>query len=243
MNNNIDTVERVAIRMEETILRILSAHSFTPKDFTSRELTLSQAYCLLWQNSKTGEVSGRQGSHELLAGCASAVLLDLFVMGKIVVSVTDDCSHGALVKNVHTSPTGSYFDRAMLNNIVKHQNKYPGYRQKLRYWIQYETRFVPKRRCATITLDSLAEQGILEKKESMFRTDYPSIDPGPKGAFIKELHRVLLEGEVPDVYLRTLLTLIHAVDSLEGPWESILAKYFTDDQLTRVQGKVLECIW
>lgn len=44
---------------------------------------LSEAYCLLWQNSTTGDVAGRQGSKAKIGGAVCAVLLDLIAMGKI----------------------------------------------------------------------------------------------------------------------------------------------------------------
>lgn len=44
---------------------------------------LSEAYVLLWQNSSTGDVNGRQGSKNKIGGSVCAVLLDLIAMGKI----------------------------------------------------------------------------------------------------------------------------------------------------------------
>ena len=46
-------------------------------------LQLSEAYCLLWQDSRTGDVYGRQGSKAKIGGAVCAVLLDLIAMGKI----------------------------------------------------------------------------------------------------------------------------------------------------------------
>lgn len=46
-------------------------------------LQLSEAYCLLWQNSRTGGVDGRQGSKAKIGGAVCAVLLDLIAMEKI----------------------------------------------------------------------------------------------------------------------------------------------------------------
>lgn len=48
-----------------------------------RDLKLSQAVCLLWQNSTTGEVSGRHSDLHLLVCVYCAGLLDLLVMDKI----------------------------------------------------------------------------------------------------------------------------------------------------------------
>lgn len=48
-----------------------------------RELKLSQAICLLWQNSTTGEVTGRHSDLHLLVCVYCAGVLDLLVMDKI----------------------------------------------------------------------------------------------------------------------------------------------------------------
>jgi hypothetical protein len=48
-----------------------------------RELKLSQAICLLWQNSTTGEVSGRHSDLHLLVCVYCAGILDLLVIDKI----------------------------------------------------------------------------------------------------------------------------------------------------------------
>jgi hypothetical protein len=47
------------------------------------DLKLSQAVCLLWQNSTTGEVSGRHSDLHLLVCVYCAGLLDLLIMDKI----------------------------------------------------------------------------------------------------------------------------------------------------------------
>ena len=57
----------------------LSDEPYNPVFF----LQLSEAYCLLWQDSRTGDVDGRQGSKAKIGGAVCAVLLDLIAMGKI----------------------------------------------------------------------------------------------------------------------------------------------------------------
>ena len=69
------------------ILMILD-HKLRSRGFILRwhrlfSLQLSEAYVLLWQNSSTGDVNGRQGSKNKIGGSVSAVLLDLIAMGKI----------------------------------------------------------------------------------------------------------------------------------------------------------------
>ena len=51
---------------------------------------LSEAYCLLWQHSNTGEVVGRQNSKQKIGGAVCAVLLDLIAMEKIKIEQLEE---------------------------------------------------------------------------------------------------------------------------------------------------------
>lgn len=67
----------------ERLREILESRHFNKDDFEGRPLKLSQAFCLLWQNKNNGEVSGRQRAGRTANAAVLAVLLDLFVLGKI----------------------------------------------------------------------------------------------------------------------------------------------------------------
>lgn len=67
----------------ERLREILQSRYFNKDDCEGRPLKLSQAFCLLWQNKDSGEVSGRQRAGRTANAAVLAVLLDLFVLGKI----------------------------------------------------------------------------------------------------------------------------------------------------------------
>jgi len=62
---------------------LLSSDRFDKDSIILRDLSLSQAFCLLWQNQQTGDVAGRQRPTALTDTAAAAVLLDLYVLEKI----------------------------------------------------------------------------------------------------------------------------------------------------------------
>ena len=62
---------------------LLSYDKFDKDSIIQRDLSLSQAFCLLWQNDKTGDVAGRQRPSVMTDTACAAVLLDLYVLGKI----------------------------------------------------------------------------------------------------------------------------------------------------------------
>lgn len=62
---------------------LLSSDKFDKDSVMLRDISLSQAFCLLWQNEETGDVAGRQRPSATTDTAAAAVLLDLYVLGKI----------------------------------------------------------------------------------------------------------------------------------------------------------------
>ena len=62
---------------------LLASDRFDKHSIAERELSLSQAFCLLWQNQHTGNVEGRQRPNAMTDTATAAVLLDLHVLEKI----------------------------------------------------------------------------------------------------------------------------------------------------------------
>lgn len=62
---------------------LLASDRFDKHSIAERELSLSQAFCLLWQNQHTGNVEGRQRPNAMTDTATAAVLLDLYVLEKI----------------------------------------------------------------------------------------------------------------------------------------------------------------
>lgn len=69
----------VAAKMGE----LLASDRFDKDSITEKDLSLSQAFCLLWQNQDTGDVAGRQSPNAMTDTASAAVLLDLYVLEKI----------------------------------------------------------------------------------------------------------------------------------------------------------------
>ena len=80
-------IEHAIKEMTKSVVEVINSSHFDRGNITERKLKLSQAYCLLWQDLESGEVSGRMSSPELNAGCAGAALLDLIALGVIDVDV------------------------------------------------------------------------------------------------------------------------------------------------------------
>ncbi|KAJ7388559.1 hypothetical protein OS493_036926 [Desmophyllum pertusum] len=67
MNDSADEDEVVDF-VKYTICGILASPLFDKKAIQQKSFKLSEAYCLLWQNSRTGDVDGRQGSKAKIGG-------------------------------------------------------------------------------------------------------------------------------------------------------------------------------
>merc|ERR1712072_644304 len=57
--------------------KIVTHKNFNSEHFQNYDLYLSEAYCLLWQNADTGEVSGRKLGIPLKIGTFAALFIDL----------------------------------------------------------------------------------------------------------------------------------------------------------------------
>lgn len=69
--------------VSKTLGELLSCERFDKSAIIQRDLSLSQAFCLLWQNDKTGDVAGRQRPTAMSHTACAAVLLDLYVLEKV----------------------------------------------------------------------------------------------------------------------------------------------------------------
>ena len=69
--------------VSKTLGELLSRERFDKSAIIQRDLSLSQAFCLLWQNDKTGDVAGRQRPSAMSHTACAAVLLDLYILEKV----------------------------------------------------------------------------------------------------------------------------------------------------------------
>ena len=87
--------------MRDAVLEVVNSPYFDVEVFRNRQLTLSQAYCLLWQDAESGNVWGRQTSLERTGGAAATCLIDLVVKGKICFEVTSKTTLGVEREDVY----------------------------------------------------------------------------------------------------------------------------------------------
>ena len=218
----------------DAIRLIITCKDFNKESFKKRRLYLSEAYCLLWQNAGTGDVDGRKSSLHLRTGAFAAVLVDLFVLGKI--SITEDTStlqcpeHQKLMLKVSDgTPTSTYLDKAGFEHILAHHQKHRGTPKPVYDWLDRE-----ERECSvSVTLKNLVKRGILEDVHSgffgMFHK-YPTKDSGPEQELDKELKLVSLKEMKPDSYMLSLLTLSRTADNFFSFVDPILEKHFTKQE-------------
>ena len=70
-------------KIARNVQEILQSDRFVIECFKGRDLKISQALCLLWHNQISGEVPGRKSSAPLYGNVTAAVIIDLFVLGKV----------------------------------------------------------------------------------------------------------------------------------------------------------------
>ncbi|EDO44215.1 predicted protein [Nematostella vectensis] len=180
---------------------------------------------------------------ELIAGAAACCILDLIVLGKLSVEVLPGSTLGistkdVIVKVIDEKPTHTYLDKAIFDAILDHHRSNPDKPKKLRSWILMDlNRIVPKTKCATVTLDSLADIGILCKKESTFSIKYPTLNPGIQENLLKELQEVGY-GREPASYMRALLTIMRTVDNLLLCWDPLLKKQFPKEKYAAAKERI-----
>lgn len=81
-----EDIEEIADKFAGKFDAITCSTLYDKSEILKRDLKLSQAMCLLWQNSTTGEVSGRNNDLHLLVGVYCAGLLDLLVLEKYTIN-------------------------------------------------------------------------------------------------------------------------------------------------------------
>ena len=77
-------VRDVSNKLTQAVMEIVNSSHFDKKEILQRPLNLTQAYSLLWQESKNGKVDG---SLELRAGAVCAAVVDLIVLEKIEIGI------------------------------------------------------------------------------------------------------------------------------------------------------------
>ena len=234
--------------MRDAILEVVNSDHFDKEaivgEIKSRRINISEAFCLLWQNSETGDVSGRQAGIELNGAAAAVCIVDLVILGKVEIEVVPGTTLGVkkidvFAKLKDPTPTGTFLDKAIFNDMLEHHQKKPENPKKLKDWIMYGVqKCKPKNKCSTITLDSLVEKGILDRKESTFSIKYPTSLQGPERELADELNKIALENAEMTAYMRVLLTMLRAADDLLCFWDPLLKKHFPKKDYPRAKERI-----
>ncbi|KAL9976473.1 hypothetical protein ACROYT_G013780 [Oculina patagonica] len=212
---------------------LLASERFDKDSIAHRELSLSQAFCLLWQNQQTGDVAGRQRPNAITDSATAAVLLDLYVLEKI--DLEKEIKHWmdrkrqiVMVKVKDATLTGSYLDQALFSDIVKHHQRTDGKPRTIVEWIiqgSYE-----RENSATVVLDSLVIRGILGRESKLFGRRYPTVDSEPQRKLLDEIRKVVLLSQPADGYIWTLLKLMYEADCCMGKKSPLLSRCFSPEE-------------
>ncbi|XP_032234023.1 uncharacterized protein LOC116616177 [Nematostella vectensis] len=225
----------------QTYLReILQSGRFNIKDCQSRNLHLSQAYCLLWQNPETGEVTGRVSDEIIHDAAVAAILLDLAVRGYVELCIQEKTfmmkvgivSQGVDVKVTNPTPTDTFLDKALFTRILDSTMRSAG------DWM-IRTFSLKGGEVLTPILDSLVDQGIFSvESQSCMGRKYPIMNQGPKKELQKELQMIALNDHHADGFMWPLLKLARGVDALELGRAPILEHNFSDQDYNRAKKNI-----
>lgn len=98
-------IKVVSDKLTQAIGEIVNSSDFVKKEILQRPLNLTQAYCLLWQESKDGDV---KGSMELRGGAVCAAVVDLIVLDKVEVEIDPKSLLGFKYENILLKVSGLY---------------------------------------------------------------------------------------------------------------------------------------
>ncbi|KXJ14920.1 hypothetical protein AC249_AIPGENE27505 [Exaiptasia diaphana] len=236
-------MDYTAGKMTEALVAIVNSSWFDKESFQTEKLKLSQAFCLLWQDPESGDVSGRKSGVECQAAAAAAGIVDLIVMDRVEIEVQPNKTLGIkddniLLKVKNEKPTGTYLDGPLFDDIAEHHNKKPGNPEKVKKVIWRDIAHMrTKSQVATNTLDSLVELGILDMKEKFVGRKYPTAKPGVEESLRDQIRSVVLDGAEPNSYIHALLIISRMADkvSMNTP---VLKKCFTKDEYDRAKDKM-----
>lgn len=220
---------------------LLSCDRFDKDSVIQKDLSLSQAFCLLWQNDKTGDVAGRQRPSVMTDTASAAVLLDLYVLGKIdldreIKHWMDRKRQVILVKVKDATITSSYLDKALFSDIVKYHQKSMGRQKTTVEWIIQGSH--ERENAATAVLDSLVQRGILGRESKLFGRRYPTCNSDPERKLVDEIQKVVLLNQPADSFIWTLLKLMYEADCCSGKKAPLLGRYFSAEDFANAKETI-----
>lgn len=226
---------------------ILDSDRFVIECCTHRNLKISQALCLLWHNQDSGDVPGRKSSAPLFGNVTAAALIDLYVLGKIDFEDAPVTCLGIKYKNmvlkvIDFTPTNSYLDDCLFNQMVAHAHKHCNKPRGAEQWILKGSNY-HKPTCVSATFDSLVRLGLLGKESRLLGTfvKYPTLNSEPQNKLVKEVKMIALEGHDTDGFTWTLLKLARFADSL-SIGAPILRHLFSKEEYRDAKRKIKELV-
>ncbi|CAH3139200.1 unnamed protein product [Porites lobata] len=227
--------------VSKTLGELLSCERFDKSAIIQRDLSLSQAFCLLWQNDKTGDVAGRQRPSAMSHTACAAVLLDLYILEKVdfekeIKQWMDRRRQVISVQVKDATMTSSYLDKALFSDIVKYHNNSMGRKKTTVEWIIQGSH--ERENSATAVLDSLVWRGILGRESMLFGRKYPTLNSDPEKKLIDEIREVVLKNQPADFFTWTLLKLVYEADCCSSKKARVLSRYFSADEFQGAQEAI-----
>mmetsp|Transcript_41980 Transcript_41980/g.50883 ORF Transcript_41980/g.50883 Transcript_41980/m.50883 type:complete len:584 (-) Transcript_41980:193-1944(-) len=185
----------------------------------SKKLTIAEAFVLIWQNDKTGDIDGRKAAKECQAIAIAACMLDLVLLGKLKMEIYKDeeKEHEVVCVGDASSPLpeSSAFLQFLFDMFLEKDHQM---RLSISKWImtllsQDES---PTDELIKKITESLIKKGIVTKGSSWGFSVFPTEDPAAEGKTKEKIKSVLLKGEEADVFTSSLIYMSLAVDSMSA---------------------------
>lgn len=236
-----EDIEEIADKFAGKFDAITCSSLYDKNPFLQRELKLSQALCLLWQNSSTGEVNGRNSDLHLLVGVYCAGLLDLLILEKYTVNdMLSTClclvSKKKIIEVGNIQGTSTYLDELTLNDMIEHRH----HPRELVDWLEDSVDKNDEENAAMCTLNSLVKKGILRKEKLSIGTRFHLHNQEEKQNLVKELRDILLADATPDLYMKVILTFLQAADHYRDNYDKdkILKQYFSKQEYKQAKARL-----
>lgn len=235
-------------KLAENLLEIVRSDRFVTECFKERNLKISQALCLLWHDQSTGDVPGRKSSAPHYGNVSAAVIIDLYVLGKVSFEEAQASCLGVKYKEMvlqvtDFTSTDSYLDKCMFNHMVEHTRKHPDKPRSVAKWILKGSNY-HKPCCVSATFDSLVDLGLMSKEPKLLGTcvKYPVINAAPQNELVKEIQMIALAGHTVDGFTWTLLKLARFSDLLYLGGAPMLKHLFHKKEYDDAKKKIQELV-
>ncbi|KAK3249058.1 hypothetical protein CYMTET_41504 [Cymbomonas tetramitiformis] len=213
------------------------------------KLTICEAFCLLWQDDATGDLSGRRSDPTVQGPALAAMLTDLILMGKLKVQSEDGKDWLGYTKENARIITGDVETplpaaAAFLADFLKIFTDYNAQKppRTLEKWVQELVMGWSHNAVAYIdfVLNSLLEKGIVRKESVWNGKRFPTDDPTAEAAVREKLKTVLLSGTEPDMFTTVLIQLSVTADQQCVFTNPFMRSVLSKEEYAQVQPRLKE---